>query len=79
MLSGLKESGSSGIKRRTQRSETCSEEPNVSHREKKLEMMIEFLVAVRKITKSDYWLRHVCPSAWNNSAPSGRISMKFGV
>jgi hypothetical protein len=36
---------------------------------------------VRKITKNDYWLRRfslsVCPSEWNNSPPSGRISMKF--
>jgi len=31
----------------------------------------------RNISKSDYQLRHVCPSAWNNSAPTGRIFMKF--
>ena len=35
----------------------------------------------RKIAKSDYWLRHVCPpvrlSAWNNSAPTSRIFMKL--
>jgi len=24
---------------------------------------------VRKIAKSDCYLRHVCPSAWNNSVP----------
>jgi len=36
-----------------------------------------FLGDFRKIAKSDYWLRHVCPSAWNNSAPNGRIFMKF--
>jgi hypothetical protein len=30
----------------------------------------------RKISKSDYQLRHVCPSAWN-SVPTGRIFMKF--
>jgi len=29
--------------------------------------------------KCDYWLRHVCPSAWNNSAPIGRIFIKFDV
>ena len=35
---------------------------------------------VRKIAKSDCWLRHVCPSvAWNNSAPTGRIFMKFDI
>jgi hypothetical protein len=27
----------------------------------------------RKIAKNDYYLRHVCMSAWNNSASSGRI------
>ena len=36
---------------------------------------------VRKIAKSDYWLLHVCssvcPSALNNSAPTGRVFMKF--
>jgi len=36
---------------------------------------------VLKIAKSEYYLRHVslsvCPSAWNNSAPIGRIFMKF--
>ena len=32
---------------------------------------------VRKTTKSDDQLRHVCPSAWNNSVPTGRILMKF--
>jgi hypothetical protein len=31
----------------------------------------------RKIAKSDYWLRHVCRSAWKNSAPTGRIFMKL--
>jgi hypothetical protein len=38
---------------------------------------------VRKFTKSNYLLRHVCPSArqsaWNISAPAGRIVMKFGI
>jgi hypothetical protein len=36
---------------------------------------------VRKIAKSDRWLRHVCPSvrpsAWNNSAATRRIFMKY--
>ena len=31
----------------------------------------------RKTVKSGYYLRHVCPSAWNNSAPTRRIIMKF--
>ena len=37
---------------------------------------------VRKISKSDYWLRQVCPScphAFNNSAPTARIFMKFDI
>ena len=39
--------------------------------------------SLRKIAKSDYWLGHVRlsvrPSARNNSAPTGRISMRFYV
>jgi hypothetical protein len=42
-----------------------------------LEAGTEFLVAFRKILKSDCWLRHVCLSARNNSAPTGRILIKF--
>jgi hypothetical protein len=29
--------------------------------------------------KSDFELRHVCPSAWNNSAVNELIFMKFGI
>jgi len=40
-----------------------------------------FFGHVRKITKTDCSLRHVClsisPSVWNNSAPTGGIFMKF--
>ena len=32
---------------------------------------------VRKIAESDYYIRHVCLSAWHNSAPTGRMFMKF--
>ena len=32
---------------------------------------------VRKAVKSDDYFRHICPYAWNNSAPTGRIFMKF--
>ena len=39
----------------------------------------EFLIAFPKIAKSDYWFRRVCLSAQNNSAPSRRIFMKFGI
>ena len=42
---------------------------------------------VLKIAKSDYWLRHECQSvrpsvrlsAWNNSAPTGRIFIRFDI
>jgi hypothetical protein len=34
---------------------------------------------IRKIAKSDYELRHVCPSAWNNSAPDIQIFMNFNT
>jgi len=35
---------------------------------------------VHKIAKTDYEFHHVSvsPCAWNNSAPSGQIFMKFG-
>ena len=47
--------------------------------------------SVRKIAKTEYYLRHVCssvgpsvcfsfyPSAWNNSASTGRIFMKLDI
>jgi hypothetical protein len=34
---------------------------------------------VRNISKSDYQLHHVCPSAWNNSAPTGQILKKSDI
>jgi hypothetical protein len=34
---------------------------------------------VCEISKRDYKLRHDRPSAWNNSAPTGRIFIKFDV
>jgi len=38
---------------------------------------------VRKLAKSDYLLRHVCPSVracpWNNLATSEQIFMKFDI
>jgi hypothetical protein len=34
---------------------------------------------VSKIAKSDYQLRYVCLSAWNISAPTGEILMKFDI
>jgi len=33
---------------------------------------------VPQIAESDCWLRHFHP-AWNNSAPTGRISMNFDI
>jgi hypothetical protein len=38
-----------------------------------------FFWRVRKMEKGYCWLCHVCPSAWNSSAPTGRIFMKFYV
>ena len=32
---------------------------------------------VRTISESDYWLRRVCPSAWNDLAPTGLFSWNF--
>ena len=42
---------------------------------------------IREITKSDYWLRHVClfvrrsvrAASWNNVAPTGRIFTKIDI
>ena len=36
---------------------------------------------LRKISKSDCWIRQVCLSAaaWDNSVPSGQIFMKFYI
>ena len=34
---------------------------------------------VHKITKSDFKLRHICPSVRPHSAPTGRISMKCDI
>ena len=42
-------------------------------------MSIAGIRHVRKISKSDHELSHVCPSARNNSAPAGRIFMKFDI
>jgi len=33
----------------------------------------------RKISKSDYYLRHICLFAWNNFSFTGRIFMKFDI
>ena len=46
---------------------------------KKLQDNSAIFMRFPKITKSYNWLRHVCPSAWNNSAPTGRIFMKFDI
>ena len=39
--------------------------------------------AIRKIATRDRWLRHVClslhPSAWDNSAPTERVFIKFDI
>jgi hypothetical protein len=33
----------------------------------------------RKIAQNDYRFLNVCPSAWNNSAPTEGIFMKFDI
>jgi hypothetical protein len=38
-----------------------------------------FLLRVYKIAKSDCWLPLVRLPAWNNSAPTGRVFMKFDI
>jgi hypothetical protein len=40
-----------------------------------------FIKLVRKIAKSVFKLRHVCVrlSAWNKSAPTGRIFIQFDI
>jgi len=42
-----------------------------------------FGARLQNCKKSDFYLRHirqsVSQSAWNDSAPTGRILMKFGV
>ena len=38
-----------------------------------------FFRRIRKIAKSDYWLRDVRSSAWNNSAPTGRSLTKLDI
>jgi hypothetical protein len=32
-----------------------------------------------KISKNDYYLRHVCLFAWNNFSLAGRIFMKYDI
>jgi hypothetical protein len=39
----------------------------------------QFLGVFRRITKSDYVCPSVRPFVWNNSAPTGRILMKFDI
>ena len=38
-----------------------------------------FIRRFRKIAKVDYYLRHVCPSVWNNSSSIVSIIMKFYI
>jgi len=41
--------------------------------------LVTFITRLCKIGKSDCELRHVCLSAWKNSAPTGRIFVKFDI
>jgi len=45
----------------------------------KVLFMFSMYRRVRKIGKSVYCLRHVCRSAWNNSAPTERMFMMFKI
>jgi hypothetical protein len=38
-----------------------------------------FLVTFTKLQKSDYWLRHVRLSTWNNSAPTGQFAWNLVI
>jgi hypothetical protein len=49
------------------------------HGQKTINLTLPFVKRFRKIAKSDSELRHVRLSAWNNSAPTGRICMKFDI
>jgi hypothetical protein len=53
---------------------TCAKRSSVTEEE---EMYFAFNRRVRKIAKST--ISFVPPSAWNNSAPTGQIFMKFDV
>ena len=51
---------------------------------KNLSRKFKFCQNLTRITDIHFWLylaqlRHVCPSAWNSWAPTGRIFMKFGI
>jgi hypothetical protein len=43
--------------------------------------LICFIRRIHQIVKSDYWFHYVClcPSTWNNSAPTGQILIKFDI
>ena len=37
------------------------------------------IMRVSTIAEGDYWLRRVCPSAWNNTSPNTQMFIKFNV
>ena len=42
-------------------------------------LTLGFQARSQKLRKSDYYLLRVCPSAWKNSAPTGRIVITFDI
>jgi hypothetical protein len=62
------------LARATAHAQHCKFQFHSVHRRKSA-----FFWRVRKTAKSDYWLRRVCPYAWNNTAPTERIFMKFDI
>jgi hypothetical protein len=42
-------------------------------------ILTPILCALRKIMKSDYYVRYVCLPAWNNSNSAGRLLITFDV
>jgi len=49
------------------------------HQHKEAALCYPVFSPLREISKSGFSVRRACLSAWNNSAPSGRIFMKFDI
>jgi len=49
------------------------------HDTSKITFFLHFFRHIRKTVKSYYELHHVCLSAWNKSAATGQIFMKFDI
>jgi hypothetical protein len=57
----------------------CSEIPTVSLIDMVGKRLGIFGGGIYKIVISDYYLRHVSLSAWNNSSPTAQIYVKFNI